>query len=122
MKNRAAVDVVNFHAVEYAYQSLLKRLLADRPCHKAINHLPVSIPVALRPRWPIQTILLITRVEETDEATVDWLATFPVRRFDPPDSHSDMPTGSGRLIKTLERLTKSHWRKLSRAQDTSLDR
>jgi nucleotide-binding universal stress UspA family protein len=36
--------------------------------------MPVSTLVALRPRWPIQTILLIVRVEETDEAAVDWVA------------------------------------------------
>jgi nucleotide-binding universal stress UspA family protein len=54
-------------------QSLHKRLLTGRPCHKAVNQAPVSILVTCRPRWPIQTILLIFRVEETDEAAVDWV-------------------------------------------------
>ena len=54
-------------------QSLLERLLTGCPCHKVVNQLPVSILVARRPRWPIQTVLLIVRVEKTDEAAVDWV-------------------------------------------------
>ena len=54
--------------------SLIKRLLTGHPCLKAINHAPVSILVPTRPRWPIKTILLIVRVEETDEAAVEWVA------------------------------------------------
>ncbi|HET6443097.1 MAG TPA: universal stress protein [candidate division Zixibacteria bacterium] len=54
-------------------RSLLKRLLSGRPCHEAVNEAPVSILVTSRPRWPIQTILLIVQVEETDEAAVDWV-------------------------------------------------
>lgn len=54
-------------------RSLLKRFLTGRPCHKAVNQVPVSILVTCRPRWPIQTILLIVQVEETDEAAVDWV-------------------------------------------------
>jgi nucleotide-binding universal stress UspA family protein len=52
---------------------LLKRLLTGRPGHKAVNQVPISILVTCRPRWPIQTILLIVRLEETDEAAVDWV-------------------------------------------------
>ena len=54
-------------------QSLLKRLLTGRPCHKAVNQVPVSILVTWRPRWPIRNILLIVRIEETDEAAADWV-------------------------------------------------
>ncbi|MGB3713291.1 MAG: universal stress protein, partial [Candidatus Promineifilaceae bacterium] len=54
-------------------QSFLKRLLTGRLCHKAVNQAPVSILVTCRPRWPIQTILLIVQAEETDEAAVDWV-------------------------------------------------
>ena len=55
-------------------QSHLGRLFTGRPCHKAVNKVPVSILVTWRPRWPIQKILLIVRIEDTDEAAVDWMA------------------------------------------------
>jgi len=54
-------------------QSFNTRLLAGSPCGKAIAQTSTSFLVARRPRWPIQTILLIVRVEETDEAAVDWV-------------------------------------------------
>jgi nucleotide-binding universal stress UspA family protein len=54
-------------------QSLINRLLTGHPCHKTENQVPISILVPRRPRWPIQTILLIVRIEETDEAAVDWV-------------------------------------------------
>jgi len=54
-------------------RSLLKRLFTGRLCHKAVNKVPVSILVTCQPRWPIQNILLIVRIEETDEAAVDWV-------------------------------------------------
>ena len=54
-------------------QSLINRLLTGHPCHKTVNQVPVSILVPRRPRWPIQSILLIVRIEETDEAAVDWV-------------------------------------------------
>ncbi|UCG24795.1 MAG: universal stress protein [Chloroflexota bacterium] len=54
--------------------SLIERMLTGHPCRKAVNQAPVSILVPGRPRWPIQNILLIVRVEETDEAAVDWVA------------------------------------------------
>ena len=54
-------------------QSLLKRLLAGRPCPKAINQLPASLLVSWRPCWPVRTILLIARGEDTDEAAVEWV-------------------------------------------------
>jgi nucleotide-binding universal stress UspA family protein len=56
-----------------AKRSLLKRLLTGRPCHEAVNQAPISILVTCRPRWPIQSILLITRVEETDVAALEWV-------------------------------------------------
>lgn len=54
-------------------QSCFEWLLADRPCDTAIAHVPTSFLVARRPRRPIREILLILRVEETDEAAVEWL-------------------------------------------------
>jgi nucleotide-binding universal stress UspA family protein len=54
-------------------QFLINQLLTGDPFHKTVNQAPVSILVPRRPSWPIQTILLIVRVEETDEASVDWV-------------------------------------------------
>jgi len=54
-------------------QSLIKRFLIGHPCHKVVNQMPLSIMIPRRPSWPIQTILLIVRIEETDEAAVDWV-------------------------------------------------
>jgi len=54
-------------------QSLIKLLLSGQHCHEAVNQVPVSVLVTRQPRWPIQTILLIVRVEETDEAAVGWV-------------------------------------------------
>lgn len=53
-------------------QSVLGRLLAGNPCCKAVSQAPFSVLVVGQPHWPIQNILLIVRVEETDEAAVDW--------------------------------------------------
>jgi nucleotide-binding universal stress UspA family protein len=63
-------DLVIFGEPE---QSCPERLLAGRPCGKAIAQVPTSFLVARRPRRPIKQILLILRVEETDEAAVEWL-------------------------------------------------
>jgi nucleotide-binding universal stress UspA family protein len=54
-------------------QSLLGRLIAGPLCHKAVDEAPVSILITWQPRWPIQNILLILRIEETDKAAVDWV-------------------------------------------------
>jgi len=54
-------------------QSLIERLLAEQPGHRTVSQVPVSMLVARRPRWPIQSILLITRVAETDAAALEWV-------------------------------------------------
>jgi nucleotide-binding universal stress UspA family protein len=55
-------------------QSYLRRLMTRRFSSQAIIRLPTSLLVIRQPRWPIRTILLIVRVEETDEAAVEWAA------------------------------------------------
>ena len=55
-------------------QSWLETLLTGRPCGQAIAQSPTSFLLARRPRWPIRSILLILRIEETDQAAADWLA------------------------------------------------
>jgi len=55
-------------------QSWLETLLTGRPCGQAIAKSSTSFLLARRPRWPIRSILLILRIEKTDEAAVDWLA------------------------------------------------
>jgi nucleotide-binding universal stress UspA family protein len=52
--------------------SVIGRLLAGSPFRRAVTQTLVSSLVVLQPRWPIQNILLIIRVEKTDEAAVDW--------------------------------------------------
>jgi nucleotide-binding universal stress UspA family protein len=54
-------------------QSLIERMIAGRPGRRAVSQVPVSILVARQPRWPIKTILMITRTEETDEAALEWV-------------------------------------------------
>jgi len=63
-------DLVVF---EEPKQSLIKRLLTGQPGRRAVNQASVSMLVTRRPRWPIQSILLITRVEETDAAAFEWV-------------------------------------------------
>ena len=55
-------------------QSYLRRLMTRRLGCQAIIRLPTSLLVIRQSRWPIRTILLIVRVEETDEAAVEWVA------------------------------------------------
>ena len=52
----------------------LEMLLTGQPCGQAIAQSSTSFLLARRPRWPIRSILLILRIEKTDEAAVDWLA------------------------------------------------
>jgi nucleotide-binding universal stress UspA family protein len=61
-------------AVRYgSAQALVEALLPGKACAQAIARTPASILLARRPRWPIRNILLILRIENTDEAAVDWL-------------------------------------------------
>ena len=53
-------------------QTLLKRLKTACIGCRAISRLPTSLLVIRQPRWPIRNILLILRIEETDEAAVAW--------------------------------------------------
>jgi nucleotide-binding universal stress UspA family protein len=62
-------DLVIFGEPE---QSCLERLLTGHPCGKFVARLPTSFLWARRPRYPIQNILLILRLEETDDAAVEW--------------------------------------------------
>ena len=55
-------------------QSWLETLLTGRPCVQAAAQSSTSFLLARRPRWPIKRILLILRIEETDEAAAAWLA------------------------------------------------
>jgi nucleotide-binding universal stress UspA family protein len=52
--------------------SLLKRLRTGCLGCRGITRLPTSLLVIRQPRWPILNILLILRIEETDEAAVAW--------------------------------------------------
>jgi len=53
-------------------QSLLKRLQTACLGCRAITGLPTSVLVIRQPRQPIKNILLILRIEETDEPAVEW--------------------------------------------------
>jgi nucleotide-binding universal stress UspA family protein len=55
-------------------QSWLETLLTGRLCKQAVAKSSISFLLARRPRWPIRHILLILRIEETDEAAAAWLA------------------------------------------------
>ncbi len=44
-----------------------------RTACKAAQQTPTSILIARQPRWPIQKILLVLRVEATDQAAVNWV-------------------------------------------------
>jgi nucleotide-binding universal stress UspA family protein len=54
-------------------QSCIERLFAGTLYGKAIAQASTSFLLARQPRWPIQNILLILRIEETDKAAVDWI-------------------------------------------------
>jgi nucleotide-binding universal stress UspA family protein len=66
----ANCDLVVFGEPE---QTWLETLLSGRPCGQAIAQSSTSFLLARRPRWPIKSILLILRVENTDQAAVEWL-------------------------------------------------
>ncbi len=66
----ANCDLVVFGEPE---QSWIETVVAGRPCGQAIAQSPTSFLLARRPRWPIKSILLILRVEKTDQAAVQWL-------------------------------------------------
>ena len=53
-------------------QSCLERPLTPHPYEKFVTRLPTSFLWARRPRYPIQNILLILRLEETDDAVLEW--------------------------------------------------
>ncbi len=67
----ADCDLVVFGEPE---QSWLDTLLTGRPCDQAVAKSSTSFLLARRPRWPIKHILLVLRIEETDEAAAAWLA------------------------------------------------
>ena len=54
-------------------QALVEALLPGQTCAQAIARSPASVLLIRRPCWPIRRILLILRIEDTDEAAVDWL-------------------------------------------------
>jgi nucleotide-binding universal stress UspA family protein len=64
-------DLVVFGEPE---QSWLETLLTGQPCIQAADQSSTSFLLARRPRWPIKRLLLILRIEETDEAATTWLA------------------------------------------------
>jgi nucleotide-binding universal stress UspA family protein len=64
-------DLIVFSEPE---QSWLETLLTGRLCNQAVAKSSTSFLLARRPRWPIRHILLILRIEETDEAAAAWLA------------------------------------------------
>ena len=55
-------------------QPWLKTLLSGWVHAQDIARSPSSILLAREPRWPIKHILLILRIERTDEASVAWLS------------------------------------------------
>jgi len=50
----------------------LERPLTGHPYEKFVTRLPTSFLWARRPRYPIQNILLILRLEKTDDAALEW--------------------------------------------------
>lgn len=55
-------------------QPWLKKLLSGWVHAQDIARSPTSVLLAREPRWPIKHILLILRIERTDEAAVAWLS------------------------------------------------
>jgi nucleotide-binding universal stress UspA family protein len=54
-------------------QSLGQRLLTGAAHRKATKRVTCSLLVARRPRWPLRSMLLIVRGEETDNVATDWV-------------------------------------------------
>jgi len=54
-------------------QALVEALLPGQACAQVIARSSTSVLLTRRPCWPIRRILLILRIEDTDEAAVDWL-------------------------------------------------
>ena len=67
----ADCDLIVFGEPE---QSWLEGLAIGRHCDQVIAQSSTSFLLARQPRWPIKSILLILRVEKTDEAAVYWLS------------------------------------------------
>ncbi len=67
----ANCDLVVFGEPE---QSWLETALIGRPVDQVVSQSPASLLLARQPRWPIKRILLILRIDQTDEAAVCWLA------------------------------------------------
>jgi nucleotide-binding universal stress UspA family protein len=51
----------------------VEHLLASLATFGSAQSMPTSLLIALRPRWPLKHILLVTRGYETDDAAVDWI-------------------------------------------------
>lgn len=62
-------DLVLFGEPE---QSTLERALFGSIGRRVASKAPTTILVAQQPRWPIQKILLVMRVEASEELAVDW--------------------------------------------------
>jgi nucleotide-binding universal stress UspA family protein len=63
-------DLILFDEPE---QSWLNVLLFGRHTSQALSQLTSSFLLARKPRWPIRKVLLVLRIEETDQAAIDWL-------------------------------------------------
>ena len=66
----ANCDLVVFGEPE---QSWLEMVLSGRPAGQVVEQSATSLLLARQPRWPIRRILLILRIDRTDEAAVCWL-------------------------------------------------
>jgi nucleotide-binding universal stress UspA family protein len=53
-------------------QSMFQRALFGSVGRRVASKAPTTILVAQQPRWPIQKILLVIRVEASEELAVDW--------------------------------------------------
>ena len=53
-------------------QSTLERVLFGSIGRRVASKAPTTILVAQQPRWPIRKILLVMRVEPSEELAVDW--------------------------------------------------
>jgi len=53
-------------------QSSLERVLFGSIERRIASNVPITILVAKQPRWPIRKILLVIRVEASEESAVEW--------------------------------------------------